>query len=111
MCHSCIRNQLRSIDKYKYIVELCEEFNLDLTKLSFKSIEKVICLKRKMVRKHKEQDERKRKILMKLLNEYKRQREIDEEQTKTYDYRVKKKEKIIKGMIVEGLTMTLVSGC
>lgn len=53
----------------------------------------------------KQRRERKIAIIRKLLKEYERQKQIDEEQNKTYDYKVKKKEKIISDMEVVGFAI------
>lgn len=62
------------------------------------------------IRKFKTQQKRQRQIeiIQKLLNEYKRQKEIADMRNKTYDYKVKRKEKIIKDMVVIGTRIELV---
>lgn len=107
-CHYHAREATAAEIKNKLIVEACIEFNIDITKLSIKSKEKVICMKRRMISSLKQRQVRIRNIVAKLLKEYKRQAQIDNEQCKTYDYKVKRKERIMKDMSIEGTTISLV---
>lgn len=107
-CHKEIRDQIREDNMTKLFLETCEAFNLDPSRYSLKFRQRVIGLKYKNTNQMKLRQNRVQNILLKLLKEYKRQRQIDEERNKTFDYKVKKKEKIIKDMFVEGTQITLV---
>lgn len=63
----------------------------------------VLCYKKIRRYQRKQQKERKIAIIRKLLNEYARQREIDALKNKSYDYKVKRREKLIKDMEIVGV--------
>lgn len=108
MCHLEFRRRLTKENDKKLAFDACMEFKFDPMNLTDKIREKIIELKRKMVLKAKQHEVRLRMILLKLLREYKRQRVIDRERVKRYDYKVRKDEKIVRGLDVRGYQMTLV---
>lgn len=105
-CHS----KERETERQKRLEEVLEElenriqFNIpDVDLIKDQITGKFLCSNRIRKFQRKQRKQRKIAIIRKLLKEYDRQKQIDEAANKRYDYKVRKKEKVIRDMGVVGL--------
>ncbi|VEN61858.1 unnamed protein product [Callosobruchus maculatus] len=90
----------------KYIDEFCDKYNVALLTLENearkKATDKIICYQKLQRSRYRKSKNNILNFIRKMVREDDRQKKIDKELKKTYDYKVKRKERIIKGMEIVG---------
>lgn len=104
--------QMRERRENKVLEEFCDTLNIDISTLSLRTKntmrDKVVCYQKIKNSRNLRVKKNIMDIVKKLIDEYKRKKQIDKTLNKTYLYKVSKREKILKNMEIVGHKIILV---
>lgn len=108
-CHRNERIEIKKKQRQRILNNLERRYDIKPHNIENELLSTYLCNKK--IRRFQTENKHQRRIsiIKKILLEYKRQKEIDHEMNKSYDYTVRPKEKIISGLEVIGTRIQLVS--
>ncbi|KAF2893015.1 hypothetical protein ILUMI_13155 [Ignelater luminosus] len=109
LCHIDEREQIKEKHREKVLDDLKNLYGIPTTHLTTKGrvVDKVLAYYKVRYTQRKRKKKRMISIIQKIINEYKRQKKIDELKNKRYDTKVVRKEKILTTMTIIGTKIEL----
>lgn len=110
MCHKKERELLKENKRKEILRELEDVYHINIKHLSLKSapVDKVLVYKKIRRTQQYKKSNRVQKIVKKILNEYEREKKMEDLKNKRYDAKIKQNEIILKDMEVVGTKIELV---